>query len=202
MASLFLIPLLKTVETAFNSYLSLDVDAPDSLQPLLGKVVQIDVIGLGINVFFIFNEQRVEVCDQFGDHADVVIRGAPFSLLSVAGGRTGLMQSGVKIEGEVETANRFSRMLGHLDIDWEEHISAVAGDKPAHILGRLKRGATDWAQQSKADLERNVANYLRDETRHLPHQWEMDEFVDEVDSLRDRVDRLAQKVQSMDDKQS
>lgn len=198
--SLLLIPLIKTIEAAFNRYLSLDADASGYLQPLLGKVVQTEVSGLGITLVFIFTEQRVEVCEGFGAEADVVIRGAPVSLASVASGRVGLMQSGIEIEGDVDTANRFSRMLERIDIDWEEHVAAVTGDKPAHFLGRLKRGATDWMRQSKGDMERNIANYLRDETRHLPHQWEMDEFVDEVDGIRDRVDQLLQKVQLMDDK--
>jgi len=201
MVSLLAVPVFKAVETAFNSYLSLDSAAPAYQRQLLGKVIQIDVSGPGIEMYFIFSDQRVEVCHEFGADADVVIRGTPVSLMAVATGRVGLMQSGIAIEGEVDIAHRFSQLLERIDIDWEEHVASVAGDKPAHLLGRIKNGASNWAIKFQSDLERNVADYLRDETRHLPHQWELDEFIDEIDTLRDRVDRLLRKAQVMDDHQ-
>ncbi len=201
MNSLVVLPVMKAIEAAFNSYLSLDPDAPRYLQSLVGKIVRVDVSGLGIQLVFIFNQQRVEVCDEFAAEPDVVIRGAPVTLAAVASGRTGLMQSDIVINGDVDTANRFSQLLERIDIDWEEHVASIAGDKSAHLLGRFKRGATDWVQQFHSGMESNVADYLRDETRHLPHQWEMDEFIEEVDNIRDRVDRLLQKAHAMDDSQ-
>lgn len=198
MASLLVLPLTNAIESAFNRYLSLDPEAQSHLRPLLGKVVQVSVSGSGIQLIFVFNEQRVEVCNDFGAEADVIISGAPVSLAAVASGRIGLMQSGIAIEGEVDTASRFSQLLARIDVDWEEHISAVAGDTPAHLAGRLKKDATGWFRQFQTSMERNVADYLRDETRHLPHQWEMDEFIEQVDTVRDRVDRLLQKAHTLD----
>lgn len=202
MTFLFTLPMMKAIEVAFNNYVSLDPDSSPYIKPLVGKVVQIDVAGLALRVVLVFNEQRVEVCDEFGAEADVVIRGAPVSLAAVASGRTGLMQSGVIIEGEIETAKRFSKLLERIDIDWEEQVATIAGDQSAHALGRLRDGTSRWVHQFQAGMERNVAAYLRDETRYLPHQWEIDEFIDDVDNLRDRVDRLLEKVRAMSDRRS
>ena len=118
MASLLVIPITKAIENAFNRYLSLDPEAVNHCRLLLGKVVQVDVTGAGVPLIFVFNEQRVEVCNDFGAEADVVISGAPLTLVAVATGRMGLMQSGITISGEVDTANRFSQLLHRIDIDW------------------------------------------------------------------------------------
>ena len=200
MASLLALPAIKAIESAFNRYLSLDPDSPGYLRPLLGKVVQINVAGLGVQFIFVFTEQQVQVCHEFGAEANAVIRGAPLSLAAVASGRAGLMQSGITIEGEVDTANRFSQLMGRIDVDWEEHIAGIAGDTPAHLLGRFKTGASGWVKQLHTGMERNIADYLRDETHHLPYRWEMDEFIEEVDNLRDRVGRLLSKAQSIEDR--
>ena len=200
MASLLALPAIKAIESAFNRYLSLDPDSAGYLRPLLGKVVQINVAGLGVQFIFVFTEQQVQVCHEFGAEADAVIRGAPLSLAAVASGRAGLMQSGITIEGEVDTANRFSQLMGRIDVDWEEHIAGIAGDTPAHLLGRFKTGASGWVKPIHTGMERNITDYLRDETNHLPYRWEMDEFIEEVDNLRDRVDRLLSKAQSIEDR--
>jgi len=193
--SLLVLPALKAIETAINSYLSLDSDSLPYQQSLVGNVVQVDVSGIGIELYFVFNQHRVEICTEFGAIADVVIRGAPLSLIAVASGRTGLMQSGVVIEGDVDTATRFSQLFDRVDIDWEEHVATIAGDNSAHLLGRFKASATDFLSRAQTSIQRNVADYLRDETRYLLHQWELDEFIDDVDDLRDRVDRLLHKAQ-------
>ena len=194
-APLLALPVYKAIETALNRYLSLDSDTQRYRQPLIGKVIQLDVVGLGLQIIFVFHQQRVELCSEFAADADVVIRGAPVSLAAVASGRTGLMQSGIVIDGDVDTANRFSQLFERMDIDWDEHIATVVGDNPAHLFGRLRSGAADWLLRAQTGMQHNVADYLRDETQNLPHQWELDEFIEDVDNLRDRVDKLLQKVQ-------
>lgn len=195
MGSLFALPAVKAIESAFNRFLSLDPDSPDYLQPLLGRLVQIDVSGLGARLYFLFHHDRVEVMDDFDAAADVVIQGAPLSLTAMATGRIALMQSDVSLQGDIETAKRFSDLLKRVEIDWAEHISSLTGDQIAHSLGRVASGAGGWVRRFHSSMERNVADYLRDETNHLPHRWEIDEFCESVDELRDRVDGLLQRAE-------
>ena len=129
-------PLAIALQTAFNRYAELDPDSKHRLQKLQGKVVCFQIEGLEIPVWFIFNEQSVEVVEDFGDTADAVIAGGPFSLLALASGKRSIFDGGVTITGDTETAQKFSRCLNEIDIDWEEHLSRVTGDAAAHQLGR------------------------------------------------------------------
>jgi ubiquinone biosynthesis protein UbiJ len=63
----------------------------------------------------------------------------------------------------------------------------------------VARSAGSWVGQAQRRAQDNVADYLRDESGHLLHQWEMDEFIHDVDDLRDRTERLLRKVQASDD---
>lgn len=187
-------PLAIALQTAFNRYIELDPDSAARLEKLVGKVVCLQLEGVDLPIWFIFNETSVEVVEDFGDSADAVIAGGPFSLLALAVGRRSIFDGDVKISGDSDTAQRFSRCLNEIDIDWEEHLSRLTGDAVAHQAGRFSRGLKLWFGERNDAMRDNTANYLRDEADHLPHSWELEEFVEQVDDLRDRVDLLESRV--------
>lgn len=189
-------PLAIALQTAFNRYVELDPDSESRLYSLQGKVVCFEVEGLALPIWFIFNEQSVEIAEDFGDIADAVITGGPFSLLALASGRRSIFDGGVTITGDTDTAQKFSRCLNEIDIDWEEHLSRLTGDAAAHQIGRFSRGFRQWFSERTEAVQDNTADYLRDESNNLPHSWELDEFVEQVDDLRDRVDLLESKLRT------
>jgi len=165
-------PFAVALQTAFNRYTELDPDSSDRIAALRGKVVCLQVDPMDLGIWFIFGDKRVEVVEDFGADADAVISGGPFSLMSQALGRTSIFDGDIKITGDTNTAQKFSRCLNDIDIDWEEHLSRLTGDAVAQ----------------------NTADYLRDETDNVPHNWELNEFVEQVDDLRDRVDLLEARI--------
>jgi len=191
-------PLAVTLQAAFNRYIELDPDAKTSLDKLYGKVVCLQVDGVDLPVWFIFNESNVEVVEDFGDTADATIIGGPFSLLALATGRRSIFDGDVKISGDTDIAQKFSRCLNDIDVDWEEHLSRLTGDAVAHQVGRFSRSLKLWFGERTDAVTENTADYLRDETDHLPHSWELDEFIEQVDDLRDRVELLEARLARRD----
>ena len=187
---------LGALEAGFNNYLALDPDARPGFDKLAGKLIQLHFSGIDLAVYFLVHPQRVEILEHFEAQPDAVISGAPFSMLALATGRKTIFESDVTISGDTETAQQFSRALERIDIDWEEHLSRLTGDTVAHHVGRSVRGLRAWTERTRSTLHQNTADYLRDETSHLPHDWELQEFTDQVDDLRDRVERLAVKIES------
>jgi ubiquinone biosynthesis protein UbiJ len=61
-------------------------------------------------------------------------------------------------------------------------------------LARAFAGAFAWSRESAQALLRDSAEFLRDESRDLIAPAEMDEFLDQVDALRERADRLAARL--------
>jgi len=192
-----LTPILPVFERTLNQYLKLDPDALTRLAALSGRLLKIDVQGLNIDVWLLFHEQRIELIDDYTDvEADACIRGAPMALLSLARGRS-ILESDVTVTGDVALAQRFSRLLLSLDIDWDEHLSVFTGDTVAHTVGQFVRSLRSTLQRSSDSMQSNTADYLRDETNHLPHDWEVEEHLDAVDAIRDRVDTLALRIAAL-----
>ncbi len=192
------LPLATAMEASLNRYLALDPQATTRVLQLRGNVVQLQVTGLEISVFFLFQHERVEILENFDGPADAVIRGAPLSLVAVARGTRSIHDGDVELAGDAGVAQKFSRLFANIDIDWEEHLSKLAGDSIAHQFGRLSRSGGAWMTRTRIAMRNNVADYLRDETDHLPHDWEMDEYSDSVDDLRDRIDRLEARIRLID----
>lgn len=191
-------PFAVALQTAFNGYIELDPDSADRTASLYGKVVCVKLEPVDLDVWFVFSEKRVEIVEEFGADADAVISGGPFSFLALATGRSTIFDGDVKITGDTASAQQFSRCLNDIDIDWEEHLSRLTGDGIAHQVGRISRGFRQWVSERSDAVQENTADYLRDETKNVPHSWELNEFVEQVDDLRDRVARLDARIVAAD----
>ncbi|OED39138.1 hypothetical protein AB833_16495 [Chromatiales bacterium (ex Bugula neritina AB1)] len=190
-------PVVVAFQSTLNQYISLDPGVLPRLKVLAGKLIQLHIHTVNTDLFLLFHSDRIEVMEEFAGAPDAVISGAPLSLLAVATGRKTIHEGSVTITGEVEVAQKFSRMLDQLDIDWDEHLSRITGDTAAHLIGRKLRQFAHWANHRKSVLQSNTADFLRDESNHLPYDWEIDEFADAVDELRDRVEQLEISINQM-----
>ncbi len=188
-------PLAVALQAGFNNYLALDPDAKPGFNKLIGKLILLQLSGLELGTWFLVHSDRVEILEQFDGEPDATIIGGPLSLLALASGRSSIFDGDVTISGDVETAQQFSRALEQIDVDWEEHLSRLTGDTIAHQAGRTFRGLSGWATRTRSAMRENSADYLRDETNHLPHDWELSEFSEQVDDLRDRVEQLAINIE-------
>lgn len=185
------------VEAAFNRYLRLDPEIAGRLHKITGKIIALELTGIGTTLYFVPYEDQVKVLGDCADTPDTVISGSPLALLRMTASKeaaTDLSRSGVRIEGDTETGQVFHDAIANVEIDWEELVAGRTGDIVAHELGNLVRGFSNWAQRASDSMSMNVSEYLREESRVLPTRIEIEEFLDNVDTLRSDVDRLEARL--------
>jgi ubiquinone biosynthesis protein UbiJ len=68
------------------------------------------------------------------------------------------------------------------------------GDLPAHALGRAAQAAAAWLKRAAGALRMNTAEYLQEESRVLPAPLEAQAYYDDVERLRDDVERAAVRL--------
>lgn len=185
------------LEKAVNAAVSLDPEFPHRLSVFEGKCMQVDVPGLGYRVFITVAGERLLLSKMPPERADVVIRGAPLSLLRmlISGNPAAAIQTGdVAMTGDADLGRQFNAVLGELDIDWEELLARRVGDVAAHKLGNLARGFLDWRRNAHASFAASLGEYLQEEIRHLPARIEVENFMNDADELREAADRLEARV--------
>jgi ubiquinone biosynthesis protein UbiJ len=187
---------LGAAEKLIEQAVQLDPLAAPCFAALADKVIAIDLQGLDMRVYILPHPQGVSLLSEYEGDVDVTIRAAPFTLLRMMNAQDStLLSSGeVILEGEHALAQRLTDCFRAIEIDWEEHLSRIIGDIPAHWLGHNFRQATRWGQQQGHLLQQNFSEYLQEEARVIPAPAEVQAFMEDVDTLTADVDRLAQRI--------
>ena len=185
------------LETALNTALRLDPAAYSRLAKFADKVIAIELQGLDLTLYLLPGPQGISLMSQYPAEPDTVLSGTPLALAKMALGPDAskvLFAGEVTISGDVETGQRFKRLLDELDIDWEEQLSRYSGDLVAHKLGDLVRATASWGQQALKILGEDATEYLQQEGQDLPIPGAVQQFLHEVDRLRDDTARLEARV--------
>lgn len=184
-------------EEAIHQYLALDPHTLGQLQSLHGKVIAFEIAGFERRLFFVPAPNRLMLFAHHESKPDCVIRGSLLALVKLGqaeekGGQ--LFGGDVQITGDAALAHRFGQILAKVDIDWEEHLSRLIGDIPAHQFTRSGRELHHWTTQAHQALEQDLGEYLQEEALLSPHPEEVRLFNADVDRIRDDVERLETRV--------
>jgi ubiquinone biosynthesis protein UbiJ len=188
------------LEAMVNAYLRLDPEVLARLAALHGKVIAMEMTGPEFQLWFLPAPDRLHIQSHFEGEADCILRGSPIALarLGLVDDKSGELFGGdVTVEGDSGLAQTFGQIFADMDIDWEEHLSQMVGDVPAHEAGSRWRQLKDWTQRTQRTLEINLGEYLQEERLLLPHPEAVVAFTDEVDRLRDDVDRLEARIKRL-----
>jgi len=134
--------------------------------------------------------------------ADTLLAGTPLALLGMLREPPAevIRRGDVALTGNGEVAERFQELALLLKPDLEESLAGVIGDVPAHGLGQLLRRALDYGRGSARTAGLNVGEYLAHEKRMLVPRAEAGDFLAGVDALRESTDRVAARVQALENR--
>jgi ubiquinone biosynthesis protein UbiJ len=91
-------------------------------------------------------------------------------------------------------AQRFRELLAEAQPEFEEELARVFGDVAARRLANFARGLLDWGRKASDSLTGSMVEYLQEEGRDLPTPTEVEEFLADVDRLRDDAERLEARL--------
>jgi ubiquinone biosynthesis protein UbiJ len=188
------------LEGALQRALALDAQTQAALATLEGRRVGVQLRGTGLAMALTVRDGRLAVGPHWQDPADLNLHASPASLLAFAlrrGDRSPLPPGKVEISGDAELARRLEKLLRDFRPDIEEAFAQAFGDVLGVALARAFRRAFAWSRDTVQALIEDGAEYLREESRDVIAPAEMEQFLDDVDSLRERADRLIQRVQQL-----
>lgn len=192
--------LARLVEAGLARYLSLDPSSRERLTTLGATALAVELRGLGVTLYVLPRGDGLRVSERWTGPVDTTVSGTPWGLLGLlaAGDRNRVLFGGsVEITGDVELGQRFREVLDAVEFDWEEELSHWVGDIVAHQIGNTVRNARQWEAHANETLRRSLSEYLQEEAQVVPRRYELETFVDAVDTLRMDTDRLEQRVERL-----
>ena len=188
------------LESALNQYLSQDPEISQQLSKLHAAVIGFDLTGTGLKLYFIPGQNgQLQLVSQIEDEPDCLVSGSPFSLLrsGMSDDPDQVFSGEVQVQGNAALAQQFTRILKQVDVDCEEQLSRLTGDVVANQLGNAFRSSRTWAKRNNQSMQLNIQEYLQEEARVLPGIFELENFYDDVDQLRDATERLSARIERL-----
>jgi ubiquinone biosynthesis protein UbiJ len=191
---------LAAAETLLNRGIGQSIQAAAAARRLSRTSLQIEVAGVG-RIRAAVAGGRLALTSGGELDADAIISGSAPALFELFNGRLdraaaarGDRGQPVRISGDAEIAARYRDLLALARPDWEEELSRLVGDLPARRLSNAARAAFSWARGVGRTAGQNLAEYLQEESRDLVSQPELEEFVADVDRLRETADRVEARL--------
>ena len=188
----------RALETALNHIVSLDPDTQQRLAALNGRSVQLHLRGPEIALAVSVDDARLKVGPP-QDDSQLKVAATPGSLLAMMFRRDddGIAPGKVDIAGDAELARRLEKLAGKFAPDFEEAFARSFGDVLGVPLAKAVRKGLAHARDTADHLTEDTADWLRDEARVAMAPGEVEGFLDSVDELRERSERLEARVQRL-----
>ncbi|WP_018984699.1 ubiquinone biosynthesis accessory factor UbiJ [Salinimonas chungwhensis] len=201
-----------TAETLLNRLIALDEDSAQRLVPLAGKRLSVFIEQLPVGITLVFST-RIDVLAEPHSFEDVCVHQDGESCfiktsldvlpsLTQTSQITRLIRADkLQLQGELSIAQQTAALFQQLDIDWEEQLARYTGDVPAH---EAFASAQKFRQQFAAfgrRLQAGLGNALTEEKDIAVSKLAVMHFNDEVDALRDDVQRFEARLSLLEKNQ-
>lgn len=191
----------RALERALERALALDPDTREALGPLQGRRLVVRLESPPLALQLTVQDQALKVGPfEDGLEPDLAVRSTLSGLLSQLPGlraHDGAPVGRMRIEGDAELARRVQALARGFDPDWEAPFADVFGDVIGVQIARGLAGALRQAKVTGQALARSAAEYVTEESRDVVARAELEAFHEDVDVLRDDVERLDVRVRRL-----
>ncbi|HEX7129007.1 MAG TPA: SCP2 sterol-binding domain-containing protein [Rhodanobacteraceae bacterium] len=189
----------RALQAALARVVALDPDTQSALSKLDGRRIGVHLQGaeLAFDIAVREGALKIEPPPQDGAaKSDLRVTATPFSLLALAMPREGdtLPPGKVEIAGDAELARRMEKLARGFEPDFEAAFARSFGEVIGVAIARALRQATRALRTGAQHASADTADWLRDEARLVVPRGELDDFLDDVDRLRERAERLQVRV--------
>lgn len=188
----------RLLEAALNRLVDLDPETRERLRTLDGRAVTLEP-GTGLPALRIAVERdQLRVGPGFGGESALRVNATPGSLLAMALRRGETAPAGqVQIAGDADLARRLEQIASRFAPDFDAAFAEVFGDVLGFQIARGLRAALRSTRGAADSLLRDGVEFLTEEGRDLVPRAELETFLDEVDAIRERGDRLAARFERL-----
>jgi len=106
----------------------------------------------------------------------------------------------VKISGDADLAQLIGRLASQVRWEYEEDLAKWIGDAPANFAVRQAKTVVKAGQAATKDFLHNVVEYVSEERKILLNKRDFMVRKNELNELRDSVDRIEKRISLLEQK--
>ncbi|AKC86597.1 ubiquinone biosynthesis accessory factor UbiJ [Pseudoxanthomonas suwonensis] len=184
----------RALEAALNHAVALDPDTRTALASLDGRRVSLTLESPPLALEIGVHGGYLQVGPPLHE-ADLAVRGSVGGLLGQLPFLAGARGKGrLHVSGDAELAQRLQRLAAGFDPDWQQPFVNAFGEVIGVQIANAAAAALRDARAAAVGLARSGAEYVTEESRDVVARAELGAFHDDVDTLRDDVERVAARI--------
>ncbi len=191
-------------EQIINRIIETDDHAQKLISNFDGRVVQVNVTQPTFPIRVNFESHKMRLTSiasadfELAVDATVTASATTLSnLLLTDSSKRSLVSDDLTIEGDTQLVQDLFTAMNKLDIEWEDLLSPVLGDIGTNQLSEFFNSASDWLDDSRSRMKRNVDDYLKEEAKLFPSAVELENWQSRLDQLKLRIDRSEARIQRL-----
>jgi len=170
---------------------------PDNfLSEINDKKIKINLKDINYSTILHISDNTIIILDEEGNF-DVELITTPATLaLFILSKGSDKFSSKIIINGDIDTANKFNNFLSSSEKIKEILIHLIGKEKTKDIEKGFK-SITAFFNDIFSSSTSDLVDFLTDDLTVLPSKSDVNQFLDEVDSLKSRTDKLYQKYKDV-----
>ena len=170
---------------------------PDNfLSEINNKKIKINLKDINYSTTLYISDNTIIILDEEGNF-DVELITTPATLaLFILSKGSDKFSSKIIINGDIDTANKFNNFLSSSENIKEILIHLIGKEKTKDIEKGIK-SITAFFNDIFSSSTSDLVDFLTDDLTVLPSKSDVNQFLDEVDSLKSRTDKLYQKYKDV-----
>ena len=164
------------------------------LASFVGKVIQLDFVLTKTNLLIV-EDGSLSIAGETAAPDAVIHLPPSLALRLMAQDESAKMQ--IRIDGDVQLATEFSKILQKMRWDIEEDLSHFVGDIAANNIVNNSQKIAQVAKKQSVNLAEMFTEYWQEEKPILAKKWRVEQFINDVDRLKSDVARCEKKLQKL-----
>ena len=184
---------IKTINKFFASEKFLLSIPKNFLEDINGKKIKININDIEQCVFLKIEEDKIILVEDL-DYTDVEISSSlvNFAFFVFSKG-SDTYSSKINISGDIETANKFNEILAKSSKLRELASNYIGGENFARLESIFSNISSKFSELV-GNKQKNIRDYLIHDLRILPSKSEIEKFLDEVDEVKSKTEKLMKKI--------
>ena len=187
----------RALEVALNRAVALDPDTRDALAALDGRHISLTLDAPPLALQIGVHRGYLQVGPVLQE-ANLAVRGSVGGLLGqlpfFANTARDRPSGRLHVSGDADLAQRLQKLAAGFDPDWQQPFVAVFGEVIGVQVANAAAAALRDVRGAATGLARSGAEYITEESRDGVARAELAAFNDDVDALRDDVERITARV--------
>ena len=185
--------IIENINEVLSSGLSIKLYKELIHKDLTTKIIKLSIEDISFELLINFEEEKISILTD-ADHVDVEISGtlSSFIFYSSTGG-SDLFSSKITITGDIESANALNSFFKESNL-LRIIIIELIGQKPTSTIFSIFDPLKNKLKESNKRNNESLSNFLKYDINLIPTKQEINDYLDQVDEIKTRTEKLVKKM--------